>query len=87
MLVGAVVVTSMVVASESAQQAKLGCQDSCYDLTIPYPFGSTESCYYDRNFLITCNKTLAKPFLWRGNLEVRYIGDRGSGACPAINRL
>ncbi|KAH7849850.1 hypothetical protein Vadar_023882 [Vaccinium darrowii] len=65
MLVGAVVVTSMVVASESAQQAKLGCQDSCYDLTIPYPFGSTESCYYDRNFLITCKKTLAKPFLWR----------------------
>ncbi|PSS31666.1 Wall-associated receptor kinase [Actinidia chinensis var. chinensis] len=69
----------MVVAAMIAPangQAKVGCQDSCGNLTnIPYPFGTTKDCYYNEEFLITCNNsfTPAKPFLTESNIGVTNI--------------
>ena len=60
----------------SADQVKLGCQESCGNITIPYPFGTTPHCYIAHNFLITCNTTHYKPpraFLTTSNIRVLEI--------------
>ncbi|CBI18949.3 unnamed protein product, partial [Vitis vinifera] len=52
----------------SAQTIAPDCQATCGGVTIPYPFGTTEGCYLNRNYLITCNNTFSppKPFLRTG---------------------
>ncbi|XP_057468786.1 wall-associated receptor kinase 2-like isoform X2 [Actinidia eriantha] len=59
--------------------AKSGCQDKCGSISIPYPFGTTENCYYDEGFLITCNETFSPPklFLESNKIEVRNISVDG----------
>ncbi|KAB2093130.1 hypothetical protein ES319_A02G076000v1 [Gossypium barbadense] len=37
--------------------AKNGCPTHCGDLTIPYPFGTMEGCYLNKNFYINCTET------------------------------
>ncbi|MBA0797913.1 hypothetical protein Gohar_008563 [Gossypium harknessii] len=37
--------------------AKNGCPTHCGDLTIPYPFGTMEGCYLNKNFYIKCTET------------------------------
>ncbi|KAF9687142.1 hypothetical protein SADUNF_Sadunf02G0063000 [Salix dunnii] len=57
-------VAALLAATLSAQEfpiAKAGCQDRCGNVTIPYPFGLTDDCYYDAEFLITCNHTFNPP--------------------------
>ena len=51
------------------------CINSCGSLNIPYPFGTSEGCYLDESFLITCNNTFEtpRPFLRRGNITVLNI--------------
>lgn len=52
--------------------AKPGCQASCGNVIIPYPFGSGDrTCYHDEWFEITCKNS--KPFLRKVNLEVSNI--------------
>lgn len=55
--------------------AKPGCQDSCGNVSIPYPFGIGEDCYYSLPYAITCNSSSlsSKPFLSIFNLEVSEI--------------
>ncbi|OMO60626.1 hypothetical protein COLO4_33788 [Corchorus olitorius] len=69
----------LVAASESASIAKPGCQDRCGNLSIPYPFGTTQDCYYDADFLITCNDTFDPPkaFLTESGIDVTKIGLEG----------
>ncbi|KAJ6685317.1 WALL-ASSOCIATED RECEPTOR KINASE-LIKE 21 [Salix purpurea] len=62
----------------SAQEfpiAKAGCQDRCGNVTIPYPFGLTDDCYYHVRFLITCNHTFNPPkaFLTTSTINVTEI--------------
>ncbi|RXH72718.1 hypothetical protein DVH24_012402 [Malus domestica] len=40
---------------------KQGCRDKCGNVSIPYPFGTTPDCYYNEEFLITCNDTHYDP--------------------------
>ncbi|KAJ6405398.1 hypothetical protein OIU84_013369 [Salix udensis] len=57
-------VAALLAATVSAQEfpiARAGCQDRCGNVTIPYPFGLTDDCYYDAGFLITCNHTFSPP--------------------------
>ena len=51
----------------SESQPKPDCQRSCGSLSIPYPFGTTEGCYLDDSFLVTCqqNSTTTTPYLGR----------------------
>ncbi|XP_044475049.1 wall-associated receptor kinase 2-like [Mangifera indica] len=72
-LFGAVLVAA---ATEQAYPiAKPGCQDNCGNVSIPYPFGTTDECYYDTEFLITCDDTFDPPkvFLRKSNIEVTNI--------------
>ncbi|KAJ7959213.1 Wall-associated receptor kinase [Quillaja saponaria] len=58
-------------ATAIAAQAKPGCNSTCGELDIPYPFGTTDGCYRDENFLITCSSfTSGNP---RANYSPSYI--------------
>ncbi|XP_039061908.1 wall-associated receptor kinase 2-like [Hibiscus syriacus] len=48
-------------AAVAASQALPGCQDKCGEVSIPFPFGSTPSCYLNENFAITCNHSFSPP--------------------------
>ncbi|KAL5555371.1 hypothetical protein UlMin_037607 [Ulmus minor] len=63
-----------------AAQALLGCLDRCGNLTVPYPFGVGDGCYFSENdtdkFSITCNYTAAESpiaYLGTGNIDVTKI--------------
>ncbi|KAF9687176.1 hypothetical protein SADUNF_Sadunf02G0066500 [Salix dunnii] len=71
-------VAALLAATISAQEfpiAKAGCRDRCGNVTIPYPFGLTDDCYYDAGFLITCNHTFSPPkaFLTSSAINVTEI--------------
>ncbi|KAJ7959207.1 Wall-associated receptor kinase [Quillaja saponaria] len=63
-------------ATTIAAQAKPGCNSTCGELSIPYPFGTTDGCYRDENFLITCSSsTSTNPIAnySTGNIQVLNI--------------
>ncbi|KAL6318128.1 hypothetical protein AAG906_035631 [Vitis piasezkii] len=65
-----------VAATAAAQEAKPDCQESCGNISIPYPFGTSPECYIAEEFLITCNTTNYSPpqaFLARSNIQVLEI--------------
>jgi len=71
-----VLLLAAVTAATELPIPKPGCQeDRCGNVSIPYPFGTGEDCYYDPQFLITCNHTFNPPkaFLGKGNLSVTEI--------------
>ncbi|KAF5467868.1 hypothetical protein F2P56_012079 [Juglans regia] len=37
------------------------CNRMCGEVEIPYPFGTSDGCYLDSTFLITCNNTFHPP--------------------------
>ena len=62
--------------STAVVQPSPDCKTTCGNLTnINFPFGMSEECYLDENFLITCNTTFQPPkgFYRKGNLPVLSI--------------
>ncbi|XP_059627688.1 wall-associated receptor kinase-like 1 [Cornus florida] len=62
-------------SSSALSVAKPGCNDTCGNVTIPYPFGFVAGCYANHHFSITCNYPFnpPKPYLTTYNLEVLEI--------------
>ncbi|GKU98393.1 hypothetical protein SLEP1_g11404 [Rubroshorea leprosula] len=58
--------------------AKPDCQDKCGDVSIPYPFGTREGCYYNEGFFIGCNDTISPPIASVGNVNVTNITLEGT---------
>lgn len=59
---------------QSTLIAKPGCQDTCGNVTIPYPFGTNENCYFNRDFFINCTSSdPPQAFLRRSNIGVTNI--------------
>ncbi|XP_062158389.1 putative wall-associated receptor kinase-like 16 [Alnus glutinosa] len=56
---------ALILAATAASQPGWSCNNTCGNLTIPYPFGTSEGCYLDPSFLIACNYSSGtpKPFL------------------------
>ncbi|KAJ6685318.1 WALL-ASSOCIATED RECEPTOR KINASE 2-LIKE ISOFORM X2 [Salix purpurea] len=66
----------MVISAETSQATHLpGCQDKCGDVSIPYPFGTSEGCYFNEHFRITCDTKITPPlpYLWSSKVEVLSI--------------
>ncbi|KAL3504314.1 hypothetical protein ACH5RR_034155 [Cinchona calisaya] len=72
-LIGLISLMKLQVAA--IDQPKPGCNNTCGNLTIPFPFGTSPDCYLDDTFLITCNDTHypPQPFLRESNIEVLNI--------------
>lgn len=79
LLVVLVVVCSLRPLLAAAALPPGNCSSKCGDVTIPYPFGLTEECCLNENFLITCNTSFfpPKPFLWKSNIDVVEISLTG----------
>ncbi|CAN1120668.1 Wall-associated receptor kinase 2 [Linum perenne] len=52
------------------------CPTHCGDLEIPFPFGTKQGCYLNKEFLITCNAT-GTPLLGYSNTQVLNISVDG----------
>ncbi|KAJ4700806.1 Wall-associated receptor kinase [Melia azedarach] len=72
-----VMVMILAAATQPFPIAKPGCKDKCGNVSIPFPFGLTEECYYDSQFLITCNDTdpndSPKAYLTASEINVTKI--------------
>ncbi|XP_047942763.1 wall-associated receptor kinase 2-like [Salvia hispanica] len=52
------------------------CNDTCGDIQIPFPFGTTPECSFARQFRLTCNRTASDPpklLWWNTNFEITDI--------------
>ncbi|KAM7518805.1 hypothetical protein LguiB_017767 [Lonicera macranthoides] len=71
-----IILASTIKLSTAVVQPGPNCKTTCGNLTnIEFPFGMSEECYLDFNFLITCNTTFLPPkaFYREGNLPVLSI--------------
>ncbi|XP_059631697.1 wall-associated receptor kinase 2-like [Cornus florida] len=66
---------AMILAAVAAAATPTVCNESCGNLTIPYPFGTRKGCYRDEYFHISCKDST--PFLKGGNLQVLDISLHG----------
>ncbi|XP_059310855.1 wall-associated receptor kinase 2-like [Lycium ferocissimum] len=59
--------------------AKPNCNGSCGNISIPFPFGMTQDCFLERQFLVTCNYSFQPPklFLWNTTIEITSISLAG----------
>ena len=53
------------------------CPDKCGDVEIPYPFGLTEGCSIDQNFLVNCTNSSGHTQPIMGNLTVTKFSFEG----------
>ncbi|XP_065624938.1 wall-associated receptor kinase 2 [Quercus suber] len=68
--------TTMAAAAMAYPLALPNCSDSCGDVKIPYPFGTTEGCYRKEEsgyFFINCNNSYGQPQPMIGSLNVTNI--------------
>ncbi|KAI3464357.1 hypothetical protein Pfo_021020 [Paulownia fortunei] len=56
--------------SQNFRVAKPNCVDRCGNISIPFPFGTTENCYQNHSFLVTCNQTFNPPKVFMGNSTI-----------------
>ncbi|KAG2667606.1 hypothetical protein I3760_15G123800 [Carya illinoinensis] len=79
LLLGILVMSAVIFEAAAAAEPNSSCSRRCGSLYIPYPFGTSESCYLDPSFLITCKSNFSSgmitytPFLRLGNIKVLNI--------------
>jgi hypothetical protein len=66
---------ALILAATAAFQPDSSCNNTCGNLSIPYPFGTSEDCHLDPSFLITCNNSSGtpKPFLGTNTSNVDVL--------------
>ncbi|KAH7545512.1 hypothetical protein FEM48_Zijuj01G0101700 [Ziziphus jujuba var. spinosa] len=72
MIIIALVATETRTRVESQGISLPDCPDSCGDVKIPYPFGTSKGCYLSEKFWIDCDQSLMppKPFLGNSNRKL-----------------
>ncbi|PWA78326.1 EGF-like calcium-binding domain-containing protein [Artemisia annua] len=67
------------IQSSTSNLAKSGCQTTCGNLTVAYPFGIGvgSGCSIDESFDLTCNSTYNPPrlFVKSGEIQINKISD------------
>ncbi|KAL8467312.1 hypothetical protein ACS0TY_036147 [Phlomoides rotata] len=74
------IVLVIILSSSSVAAAPLNCSDQCGDVSIPFPFGTTEGCYLSEKFFINCKRSFPdnhKPFVPHSRIEITNISLEG----------
>ncbi|XP_021283924.1 putative wall-associated receptor kinase-like 16 isoform X2 [Herrania umbratica] len=58
-------------------QARSGCPDHCGNVSVPFPFGIGEGCYFNASFEITCNQSAVPVQTFYGDVAVESISLNG----------
>ncbi|KAL0424673.1 UNVERIFIED_CONTAM: Wall-associated receptor kinase-like 8 [Sesamum radiatum] len=53
--------------------AKRGCQDTCGNVTIPYPFGIGSQCYANSSFGVICENSTIPPRLFLSSMQLQIL--------------
>ncbi|KAI9122785.1 hypothetical protein K1719_005674 [Acacia pycnantha] len=78
----ALLVTTAAAAASAEAQTKPGCNYTCGNVSIPYPFGTSKNCYIDEMFFLNCTTTTSPSssgeatttqLIWGENIEVVSI--------------
>ncbi|KAF2291280.1 hypothetical protein GH714_022222 [Hevea brasiliensis] len=78
LLLVAVALAASAETPRATAQAMPGCPDLCGGLSIPFPFGTKEGCYLNKDFLITCNASNNyEAFLGETNIQVLNVSVEG----------
>ena len=77
--VGVMLAAIMAAAAIAYPLALPNCSDSCGDVKIPYPFGTTEGCYWKESgdFFINCSKSSGQPQPMNEDVHVTNISIEG----------
>ncbi|XP_049406288.1 wall-associated receptor kinase 2-like [Solanum stenotomum] len=70
---------AMLPTSHNNLIAKPNCNESCGNISIPFPFGMTPDCILRDQFLVTCDYSLnpPQPFLKNSSIEIKSISLAG----------
>ncbi|KAL5196473.1 hypothetical protein ABZP36_008387 [Zizania latifolia] len=81
-ILAATLVLATIKMSEASRMAKPGCQETCGNLTIPYPFGIGihPRCYYRRGFDVSCEGNRTYMHNSSSNMEIYSINLLGGQA-------
>ncbi|XP_042963779.1 wall-associated receptor kinase-like 1 [Carya illinoinensis] len=66
----------LILVAPAASKPNLSCERRCGQVDIPYPFGTSEGCYLDSTFNITCNnishprKPSLRPDMFVKNISI-----------------
>ena len=77
--VGMMLTAIMAAATIAYPLALPNCSDSCGDVKVPYPFGTTKGCYWNESikFFIDCSNSSGQHQPMIGNLRVTSISIEG----------
>ena len=87
--VGVMLTTIMAVVAMAYPLALPNYSDSCGDVKIRYPFGTTEGCYRKEStdFFIDCSNLYGQPQPMTGNLNVTNISIEGEMGILMYNAI
>ncbi|XP_037452356.1 wall-associated receptor kinase 2-like [Triticum dicoccoides] len=72
-------------SSTASRMAKPGCQETCGNLTIPYPFGIGQGCFYSEEFDVSCENN--RVFMHNSSSQMEIYNISLSGGQTRVSTL